>query len=114
MVNKVGRSYKPPPNEIRGRYPGLSAIVESDGTILRSMDGKEGVGIAEVHLDARRKTGADQVCTGIGIAELTIGGPSGAASVLDEYERARSTGTRYSPRWRCISAGSIGGASSGA
>ena len=89
MVNKVGRSYKPPPNEIRGRYPGLSAIVDSDGAVLQSMDGKEGVGIAEVHLDPRRKTRAERVCTGIGIAELTIGGPSGAASVADEYERAR-------------------------
>ena len=89
MVNKVGRSYKPPPNEIRGRYPGLSAIVDSDGAVLQSMDGREGVGIAEVHLDPRRKTGAERVCTGIGIAELTIGGPSGAAAVADEYERAR-------------------------
>jgi N-carbamoylputrescine amidase len=89
MVNKVGRSYKPPPNEIRGRYPGLSAIVDSDGAILQSMDGKEGVGIADVHLDPQRKTGAERVCTGIGIPELTIGGPSGAAAVTDEYERAR-------------------------
>src|SRR5262249_11114688 len=89
MVNKVGRSYKAPPNEIRGRYPGLSAIVDSDGTVLESMDDNEGVGIADVHLDPRRKTGAERVCTGIGIAELTIGGPSGAALVADEYERAR-------------------------
>jgi N-carbamoylputrescine amidase len=89
MVNKVGRSYKPPPNEIRGRYPGLSAIVDSDGTVLQSMDGKEGVGIADVHLDSWRKTSAERVCTGIGIADLTIGGPSGAASVTDEYDRAR-------------------------
>ena len=29
------------------------------------------------------------VCTGIGIAELAIGGPSGSASVADEYDRAR-------------------------
>ena len=91
MVNKVGRSYKPPPNEIRGRYPGLSAIVDSDGTVLQSMDSNEGVGIADVHLDPGRKTRADRVCTGIGIAELTIGGPKGAASVTDEYERTRKT-----------------------
>src|SRR5215472_17528412 len=33
MVNKVGRSYKPPPNEINGVLPGRSAIVDSDGTV---------------------------------------------------------------------------------
>src|SRR5499433_1246125 len=47
MVNKVGRSYKPPPNEIKGRYPGLSAIVDSDGNVLQLMDDSEGIGIAE-------------------------------------------------------------------
>jgi hypothetical protein len=35
------------------------------------MDGREGVGIAGVHLDPRKKTGAERVCK---IAELTIGG----------------------------------------
>lgn len=81
MVNKVGRSYKPPPNEIKGRYPGLSAIVDSDGSVLQSMDDKEGIGIADITLDPRRKTSATQVCTGIGIAELSVGGSVGAASV---------------------------------
>ena len=38
---------------------------------------------------APRKTHASQVCTGIGIAELTIGGAAGAASVADEYARAQ-------------------------
>ena len=81
MVNKVGRSYKPPPNEIKGFYPGLSAIVDSDGTVLQSMDDKEGIGIAEITLDPQRKTGAS-ICTGVvGIAELTIGGPAGAEQV---------------------------------
>jgi predicted amidohydrolase len=55
MVNKVGRSYKPPPNEINGFFPGLSAIVDSDGTVRQSMDDKEGVGIADVTLDPSRK-----------------------------------------------------------
>jgi hypothetical protein len=41
MVNKVGRSYKPPPNEINGGFPGRSAILHSDGTILQSMDDQE-------------------------------------------------------------------------
>ena len=39
MVNKVGRSYKPPPNEINGVFPGRSAIIDSDGTVLQSMPG---------------------------------------------------------------------------
>src|SRR5262247_3016071 len=89
MVNKVGRSYKPPPNEINGVFPGKSAIVDSDGAVLQSMDDKEGIGIATISLDRRRKTDAPTVCTGIGIAELAVGGAQGAASVATEYERAR-------------------------
>jgi N-carbamoylputrescine amidase len=91
MVNKVGRSYKPPPNEINGVFPGRSAIVDSDGAVLQSMDDKEGIGIANITLDPARKTHADQVCTGVGIAELTVGGAAGAASVADEYARAKKS-----------------------
>jgi N-carbamoylputrescine amidase len=91
MVNKVGRSYKPPPNEIKGRFPGLSAIVDSDGSVLQSMDDKEGIGIADITLDPRRKTGVSQVCSGIGIAELSVGGSAGAAAVADEYSRAQKS-----------------------
>jgi N-carbamoylputrescine amidase len=91
MVNKVGRSYKPPPNEINGVFPGRSAIVDSDGTVLQSMDDKEGIGIANITLDSARKTRAEQVCTGVGIAELRIGGPEGAAAVADEYARAHKS-----------------------
>src|SRR5262249_10637682 len=91
MVNKVGRSYKPPPNEIDGVYPGLSAIVDSDGTVLQSMDGQEGIGIATISLDPRRKTNAASVCSGVGIAELAVGGAQGAAAVEAEYERARKS-----------------------
>ena len=89
MVNKVGRSYKPPPNEIKGVFPGRSAIVDSDEAVLQSMDDKEGIGIADITLDPARKTHADQVCTGVGIAELAVGGPAGAAAVADEYARAK-------------------------
>jgi N-carbamoylputrescine amidase len=83
MVNKVGRSYKPPPNEINGFFPGLSAIVDSDGTVQQSMDDKEGIGIADVALDpSRKRTASDAfVCTGVGIAELTIGGAAGREAV---------------------------------
>jgi N-carbamoylputrescine amidase len=89
MVNKVGRSYKPPPNEIKGRYPGRSAVVDSDASVLQSMDENEGIGIAEITLDPARKTSSKQVCTGIGIAELTVGGAEGAKAVADEYARAQ-------------------------
>lgn len=91
MVNKVGRSYKPPPNEINGFFPGRSAIVDSDGTILQSMDDKEGIGIADMTLDPSRKTHAAQVCTGVGIAELAVGGSAGVAAVADEYARAHKS-----------------------
>src|SRR5215467_1261852 len=91
MVNKVGRSYKPPPNEINGVFPGRSAIVDSDGTVLQSMDDKEGIGIANITLDSGRKSRTDQVCTGVGIAELTVGGSEGAAAVAEEYARAQKS-----------------------
>src|SRR5262249_18518735 len=89
MVNKVGRSYKPPPNEINGVYPGLSAIVDSDGRVLESMNDKEGIGVATITLDPARKTPQATACTGVGIAELAVGGAEGVAAVADEYERAR-------------------------
>ena len=91
LANKVGRSYKPPPNEIKGRYPGLSAIVDSDGPVLQTMDVREGIGIADVTLDPHRKSRENQVCSSIGIPELTVGGTAGAAAVADEYARARKS-----------------------
>jgi N-carbamoylputrescine amidase len=93
MVNKVGRSYKPPPNEIKGFFPGLSAIVDSDGKVLQSMDDKEGIGIADVTLDPGRKRGAatGAVCTGGGIAELTIGGSAGSGEVAKSQDLGRQS-----------------------
>src|SRR5262249_31818222 len=91
MVNKVGRSYKPPPNEIKGRFPGRSAIVDSDGAVLQSMGNQEGIGVATISLNPTRKIDTPGVCTGIGIAELTIGGSEGAAAVAEEYARAQKS-----------------------
>lgn len=84
LVNKVGRSDKPPPNPIRSFYPGLSTIVDSDGTVRQSMDNKEGIGIADVTLDPSRKKSANDppVCAGVGIADLTIGGEAGKQEVM--------------------------------
>lgn len=84
LVNKVGRSDKPPPNEIKSFYPGLSAIVDSDGTVKQSMDNKEGIAIADVTLDPGRKKSASDppVCTGVGIADLAIGGEAGKQEVM--------------------------------
>ena len=98
MVNKVGRSYKPPPNEISEVFPGHSAIVDSDGTVLQSTDDKEGLGIADISLDPGRKTSAAQVCTGVGIAELAVGGSTGTSAVAGEYERARKSYDNNSAR----------------
>lgn len=55
------------------------------------MDDKEGIGIVNITLDPGRKIRADQVCTGVGIAELTVGGFEGAAAVADEYARAKKS-----------------------
>jgi len=44
------------------------------------MDDKEGIEIANIALDPGRKTAADQVCTGVGIAELAIRWTGGSRS----------------------------------
>src|SRR5262249_6612616 len=90
--------YKPPPNEIDGVFPGRSAIVDSDGAVLESMDDKEGVGVAEVTLDPARKTRLTRVCSGVGIADLRVGGQAGAAAVADEYARAQEVYERDAAR----------------
>jgi hypothetical protein len=38
-----------------------------------------------------RGFGEGQVCTGVGIAELAVGGPAGAAAVADELARAQKS-----------------------
>jgi N-carbamoylputrescine amidase len=95
FVNKVGpwrtRSLAPPPPEVVGFFPGLSVIIDSDAKVLTAMDGSEGMGLAEVMLDPRRKTTAKPVCSGVGIAELSIGGPAGVAAVM----QAQAAGRRY-------------------
>jgi hypothetical protein len=47
--------------------------------------------VANVTLDQRRKTRALRVCSGLGIAELAVGGSAGAAAVADEYARAQKS-----------------------
>jgi hypothetical protein len=55
------------------------------------MDDTEGIGVANITLDQQRKTRASRVCSGLGIAELAVGGSAGAASVADEYARAQKS-----------------------
>jgi len=83
MVNKVGSASPPPPNEMNAFFPGRSAIVDSDGTVKRLMDDKEGIAVADVLLDPARKRSPEDppVCTGGGISDLTIGGAAGAKEV---------------------------------
>jgi hypothetical protein len=55
------------------------------------MDDKEGIGIANIIIDPSRKTHADEICTGVGIAELAVGGSAGVTAVADEYARAQKS-----------------------
>jgi hypothetical protein len=48
-------------------------------------------GIRRREIAAGGKTRAREVCTGIGIAELTIGGQPGAAAVADAYAQAEKS-----------------------
>lgn len=79
MVNKVGSANPANANSGSAFFPGLSAIVDSDGTVKWFMDDKEGLAVTEVKLDPARKRKPDDppVGTGIGIADLTIGGKAG-------------------------------------
>jgi N-carbamoylputrescine amidase len=85
FVNKVGawttRTLNPPPVETHGFFPGRSCIVGGDAAVLVEMDGKPGVGVADLTLDPARKAPPGVVCSGVGIAELAIGGAAGAAAV---------------------------------
>lgn len=61
FTNKVGPFSSPVPGipfmKLDSRFPGESAIVDSDGTVLSRMGDEEGVAVAEVALDpARRKS----------------------------------------------------------
>ena len=68
MVNKCGRWQSPVPflpfvNQDSG-FPGLSAIVDSDGTHKAQLGDEEGVIVEEVILDPARKTNVRPVCHG--------------------------------------------------
>ena len=93
FVNKVGpwrtRALFPPPDEVRGYFPGLSTIIDSDARMLQSLGDSEAMGLADITLDPTRKINMGPVCSGVGIAELSIGGPAGVASVMRAQELGR-------------------------
>jgi N-carbamoylputrescine amidase len=60
LVNKSGRWDSPVPKTILGQpsgfaFPGRSAVIDSDGTVKAELGCEEGVAVAEVCLDPRRK-----------------------------------------------------------
>lgn len=68
MVNKIGDWSSPvPPDMTRtldGRFPGLSAIADSDGNILSMMDDHEGVVVETIHLAPSRRVTEQPQCSG--------------------------------------------------
>lgn len=59
MANKSGRLLTPLPGGLPAqdtRFPGLSAIVDGDGQVKASLAAEEGVIVADVTLDAARKS----------------------------------------------------------
>ena len=68
MVNKSGRWQSPIPFlpfiKQDSIFPGLSAIVDSDGRLKAQLGGEEGVIVQDVTLDPARKTDARPVCSG--------------------------------------------------
>jgi N-carbamoylputrescine amidase len=65
MANKYGPLVTALPAGMpmqRTRFPGLSAVADSDGTLKSQLEGEEGIAIAEVVLDpARRRTVAPKL-----------------------------------------------------
>jgi len=58
MANKAGQLETDLPGwfpKLKGSFPGLSAIVDSDGSVRASLGEEEGVIVANVHLDPERK-----------------------------------------------------------
>jgi N-carbamoylputrescine amidase len=112
FVNKVGpfvtRTLSQPPAETRGVFPGLSTIVDADASVLVEMGAEAGVAVADVTLDPRRKAPPRTVCSGVGIAELAIGGAAGVASVSRTQARgaaAYAANPLRAQRARAISSG---------
>jgi len=68
MVNKSGRWDSPIPFmpllTQHSSFPGLSSIVDSDGTLKARLGSEEGVIVEEVTLDPSRKTGVKPTCRG--------------------------------------------------
>jgi len=68
MANKCGRWQSPVPFlpfvAQDSSFPGLSTIVDSDGTLKSQLGDEEGVIVGEVTLDPARKTNARPVCYG--------------------------------------------------
>ena len=94
FVNKVGpwvtRTLLPPPAETRSSFPGLSAIVDSDASVLVSMNGEPDIGVADITLDPHRRAAPAELSAGFGIPELAVGGPAVVAAIA----RAQMTGAQ--------------------
>lgn len=61
MANKCGPLVTSMPGGMptqRTRFPGLSTVVDSDGTVKSQLGGEQGIAIAEVSLDPGRKVAA--------------------------------------------------------
>lgn len=68
LINKCGPWVSPIPGlpflTQTSSFPGLSAIVDSDGTVKAQLGDEEGVIVEEVTLDPSRKTGVRPTCYG--------------------------------------------------
>ena len=89
MINKVGdwktATLKSPTDPITGRFPGQSAVVDSDGAVRALLGGEAAVGVADVILDPARKRADGRLCEGDYVADLTLGGPMTRAFMLLGY-----------------------------
>lgn len=77
MVNKVGPWQLSLPNiaEMRGRFPGRSAITDASGIVVQELGGEAGFAVAEVSLDPAQRRVPSFACTGPFVNDLTLGGP---------------------------------------
>ena len=54
-----------------GRFPGASAVVDSNGAVLARMNDQAGVAVAQIAIDPRRKAASAPACEGELIPDLT-------------------------------------------
>jgi N-carbamoylputrescine amidase len=77
MINKVGPWQLSLPDipQMRGRFPGLSAITDASGAVRSELGADADFAVSEVSLDPALHRAPQYACTGAFVDDLALGGP---------------------------------------